>query len=1034
MKRMQHVAVLSFLLLGCVGLAARDARSLIRSQPATIEIDRDLMRSIAVNRDAELVVTLPVDGTNITLTLRRHDVLPITSRTIVQTDRGPVRFDTRQIVAYRGSIPGVKNSIVSIVITPNEVIGTIDAGGRRTVIGPDRTRTNAFVAATIDASDATSKVPCKTPDNDISEQALRAMREAPSKPLEDVQANDTLIMQLAIECDYLYFTGMKNNMSQATAYIVNLFSMTSQIFERDLQTRLTLSFIRVWDTPNDPYDDVLRGHELVKPFRDYYRVNMDTVQRDLAVFMTMRRSQSGVAGSIGGLCNDSGSYAALDALGDAKPLPTFSFDVLMAAHELGHVCGGLHTQSCLWPGGPLDSCVPSEDGDCVPYEKTKATYGTIMSYCHQNDEGVELVFHPRSKAALRFIIERASCVGARAPSQTNVLTGRLLDAKTKQPIVGVRLTISPYAEEVIYDQAPILGDSVSVTDGDGRYRFDGIGNEFVHIRLPWTLSPYPLEFYSYENAVIVMVTESITELDIMAVPTQPIVIDLRADTMPERVTVYVVSDRLPEFYKKLTLSKFVLENYSPLTFGVPPGNWSIIPVGRGITFQPETLNVVVPQDGPANVTPITMSPSRPNVTYQTVGLTLFEHEDGVTEIAPNEKAKIVDFQVPPSEVLLQSNENGVVFASGLDDTLDYEIYALWDTTQYTDADFNGGYASSSYVEFSVFKKRLRRFPLSVRPYELSILPGTWTPIENGTTVMSGRALTMQQVALPFPLRVGDRTYDSLWIHEAGHVTGGMPGGGRMSNIIAPYRTDFMAVPLSGYIFLRSGSQPGTVRTIVRGSAPSRTFVIEWRRLHTNLYSQATGAYQTGDLNVQLHIHERTGIIDFVYGPIDFLYNSDTMGITVGLRGNDNLDFQNVQSAGAIGNWSNLVSRTAPPTAVAFLSNAGKPALGTTLRFANPATSVDETTESELHVTITAHPTSESARITWSAALGQASTISIVDLLGRTVSRVSDHSVTSPPTGTVNSITIDLSKLASGTYNVIVQTPTASVGGPLIIQR
>ncbi len=72
----------------------------------------------------------------------------------------------------------------------------------------------------------------------------------------------------------------------------------------------------------------------------------------------------------------------------------WSYNNFLLAHELGHTLGSAHTQSCNWPGGPLDYCTNSE-GNCYD-GATENMAGTIMSYCSAKIAS----FHPMCKAVI----------------------------------------------------------------------------------------------------------------------------------------------------------------------------------------------------------------------------------------------------------------------------------------------------------------------------------------------------------------------------------------------------------------------------------------------------------------------------------------------------------------------------------------------------------------------------------------------------------------------------------------------------------
>ena len=92
------------------------------------------------------------------------------------------------------------------------------------------------------------------------------------------------------------------------------------------------------------------------------------------------------------LCNpyDPTRLAISGLAGFYEDFPTYSHDVVVIAHEFGHLLGSRHTHACAWNGNgtAIDGCVPVE-GNC-PNPGIPADGGTIMSYCHVTNGGINL--------------------------------------------------------------------------------------------------------------------------------------------------------------------------------------------------------------------------------------------------------------------------------------------------------------------------------------------------------------------------------------------------------------------------------------------------------------------------------------------------------------------------------------------------------------------------------------------------------------------------------------------------------------------
>lgn len=70
------------------------------------------------------------------------------------------------------------------------------------------------------------------------------------------------------------------------------------------------------------------------------------------------------------------------------PAPTYSWSIMVQAHEIGHLLGSHHTQACVWNGNntAIDGCW-SVEGSC-PNPGVPVNGGGVMSYCHLNSVGI----------------------------------------------------------------------------------------------------------------------------------------------------------------------------------------------------------------------------------------------------------------------------------------------------------------------------------------------------------------------------------------------------------------------------------------------------------------------------------------------------------------------------------------------------------------------------------------------------------------------------------------------------------------------
>src|SRR5262249_46421061 len=92
-------------------------------------------------------------------------------------------------------------------------------------------------------------------------------------------------IQLAVETDYEYFS-LCNDLTAAGTYLVQLYGAVSDIYIRDVNAEVMLTFVRLWDTPADLFNDP----DPLTPFQNYWNANMQSVVRDTAQFCSGRRN------------------------------------------------------------------------------------------------------------------------------------------------------------------------------------------------------------------------------------------------------------------------------------------------------------------------------------------------------------------------------------------------------------------------------------------------------------------------------------------------------------------------------------------------------------------------------------------------------------------------------------------------------------------------------------------------------------------------------------------------------------------------
>jgi Glucose/sorbosone dehydrogenases len=111
----------------------------------------------------------------------------------------------------------------------------------------------------------------------------------------------------------------------------------------------------------------------------------------------------------------------------------------------------------------------------------------------------------------------------------------------------------------------------------------------------------------------------------------------------------------------------------------------------------------------------------------------------------------------------------------------------------------------------------------------------WPAADDTVLPLAGDDL-VTQVALPFPIRLFGRAYETAWVSGNGFVSFTDPGGSQPINgpLPDPGPPNAAVYPFWDDLYVRADS---SVRTAVAGAAPNRRFIVEWR--NSGLYGSTS---------------------------------------------------------------------------------------------------------------------------------------------------------------------------------------------------
>lgn len=323
----------------------------------------------------------------------------------------PMDIDPASIAFWRGRVAGYSGSHVFLSVSSHSTIGRIELGaGRPTYVvssnGGDPNRGGidlgpgevAVYRARGGTGHWTAPKLCGTPDVLAGDGAGHGAgaHEGGAPGVGAGIDNPPVIRglrraELAVDSDYAFFR-LFDNEQAAAAYLVQMYAQVSDICVRDVLVRLDLVFLRVWTTPNHPYQ-----------FGPDYPIIPGGVRYQVAQLMSGRKDAF-AGGAANGICSIASWVAyGLGFFTDPTTANVFNQDIHIAAHEIGHNIGGPHTHNL-----DIDQC---------HLATSQPRRGTIMSYCSQTFNGVtaltDMWFH-------RLVRQRiAGCVQLRLVADCN---------------------------------------------------------------------------------------------------------------------------------------------------------------------------------------------------------------------------------------------------------------------------------------------------------------------------------------------------------------------------------------------------------------------------------------------------------------------------------------------------------------------------------------------------------------------------------------------------------------------------------------
>ncbi len=302
---------------------------------------------------------------------------------------------------YRGIIKGDNESVVAISIFKNEIMGIISNDSNGNIVlakAKNDASDNAYIMYAEKDLLIQNSSACETAD--VNE---RINIPALSTRGDESSASSKWI-RIYLECDYNLFQKKDSSIDKTVNYIAGAFNNVAALYMNE-NISVAISEVFVWTSPA-PYSKSSASSALSQ-----FRTKRPSINGDLGQLISCGGASGGVA-YVNTICKPVLRYSYCNILDTYTDFNTYSWTVLVMAHELGHNLGSNHTQWCGWQGGPIDNCY-TQEGSCSP-GPSPLSGGTIMSYCHLSQYGTNFKngLGKQPGDVIRNAVANALCLGS----------------------------------------------------------------------------------------------------------------------------------------------------------------------------------------------------------------------------------------------------------------------------------------------------------------------------------------------------------------------------------------------------------------------------------------------------------------------------------------------------------------------------------------------------------------------------------------------------------------------------------------------
>ncbi|MFT4662199.1 MAG: hypothetical protein ACI8XB_002487 [Patiriisocius sp.] len=340
------------------------------------------------------LITISLDLPDIGLSdigLYRKNIF--TEDLVIDSDEGVLsNKDAKKILFYRGVVLNYPNSLVSITISGDEVSGMISIGNNNYNLGKIKGMSTHILYHEKDLNLAHDFV-CGAVEDEIGD----------AKPIGNFNPDKTTqCVRIRVEVDN-GLTSQLGGLVGATNYVASLYNEVITLYAND-NISVNVSEVFIWQN-SSPYSG--DSGQILN------QMNNTSSNSDITTLLSSQGS-GGVAW-LSGLCSTSNATNFNSINGFHSNVPTYSWDVEVVSHEMGHNLSSPHTHACAWNGNntAIDGCGPDAGYSEGCTGTLPAGGGTIMSYCHLTAVGIDFTmgFGPQPSQRIRDYVDGSGCLG-----------------------------------------------------------------------------------------------------------------------------------------------------------------------------------------------------------------------------------------------------------------------------------------------------------------------------------------------------------------------------------------------------------------------------------------------------------------------------------------------------------------------------------------------------------------------------------------------------------------------------------------------